>query len=258
MVGDQPPGVKSNRTLLAIIECVYQGDGVSLTEIAANVGMAKSTVYDHLVSLRDAGLLRREGNLYHLGLMFLKYGIEAQHRSPLYQAGYPKLRDLVDTVNERTWCFVEEQQRAVYLCGAAPKNPFKTSFKVGDYTHLHHLAGGKAILAYLPQDYIEEIIENWGLPALSESTITNREELFEELAQIRDRGIAYNNQESMDGLRAIGAPVRRVDLESNPVVGSVSISGPANRLTDQRIESKLRDALLGTVNEIELNMRDVE
>lgn len=246
-------GVKSDETLFAIVEQIGRADGVQLTEIANALEMSKSNVHSHLRSLEDAGFVVREGDEYHVGLKFFDYGIQARNRRDIFDAAQPKLEALSDRVGERTWCFVEENHQAVYLCGASAENPVKTPHRVGRHACLHHLAGGKAILANLPDEYVEEIIADQGLPAITEHTITDREELFEELERVRDDGIAYNMEEAMTGLRAIAAPVLSVD---DGVYGSVSLSGPANRFSRERIDSELKDLLLGVANEIELNLRE--
>ena len=252
MNGDRATGVKSDETLFAILECVSNGDGVRLTDIAEELGMAKSSVHGHLSSLREAGFVLREDDRYHLGLKLFDYGVQARNRWEIFDAAKPKIEKLTAEVGERTWCFVEHDHRIIYLCGASVENPVKTPHRVGRHTYLHHLAGGKAILAHLPDDYVDEIVDECGLPAITESTITDREELRAELRTVRERGIAHNREEAMTGLRAIGAPIRSVGGE---VYGSISLSGPANRFTDDRIESELCGHLLGTANEIELNLR---
>lgn len=255
-MNNSSPGVKSDQTLFQILSCISEEDGVNLTGIADTVGKSKSTVHDHLSALREEEFVLRRGNEYHLGPTLLEYGIKAQRRWDIYDAAKPKLGELVELIDERTWCFVDHNYMAVYLCGEAPKDPFKTPHHVGDRAFMHHLAGGKAILAHRPESYLEELIEKKGLPQVTENTITDESTLRDDLERIREQGLAYNNQEAMESLRAIAAPVRSIDSEQKDVIGAVTISGPANRLSDERIDDELRAALLGTVNEIELNMRE--
>jgi DNA-binding IclR family transcriptional regulator len=252
MATNHTGGVKSDETLFAVLECIGSKEGVRLTDIATELDMSKSTIHSHLASLREAGFVLKEDEQYHLGLRLFDYGIQARNRWEIFDAAEPKIEELAAKAGERTWCFVEHNHRIVYLCGASAENPVKTPHRVGRHTYLHHLAGGKAILAHLPESDVREILDDQGLPPVTDRTITDREELFEELAAIRERGMAHNRQEAMSGLRAIGAPIRD---ESGGVYGAISLSGPANRFTDNRIESELRELLLGTANEIELNLR---
>ena len=245
-------GVKSDETLLAILDCISDGGGIKLTEIAAELGMSKSTIHSHLTTLDQAGFVLQEGDEYSLGLKLFDSGVQARNRWEIFQVAEPKIEELASKAGERVWCFVEHDHQIVYLCGASAENPVKTPHRIGRHTHLHHLAGGKAILASLPESSVNEIIDDEGLPAMTENTITDRDTLFAELEEIREREMAYNREEAMNGLWAIGAPIRGVDGD---VYGSISLSGPANRFTEDRVDSELRELLLGTANEIELNLR---
>ena len=245
--------IKSDKTLLAILNCIREADGARLTDIANSLTIAKSTVHSHLKTLIRAGFIRRTDGRYYLGLMFLDYGIQARNQRKIYEVAQPMTERLAAETGERTWCIVEENYRAVYLCGASADNPMKTPHRVGRHTELHHLAGGKAILAHLPTEYMWDVIRESGLPQLTSNTITNADELLNELATVCDRGVAYNMEESMKGLHAIAAPVMNPEGSIN---GAVSISGPANRLTKFRMENELAGILRGATNEMEINMRN--
>lgn len=254
MTDDRPPGtVKSDLTLLSILRTVRESDGVRLTDIADTLGLAKSTVHGHLETLATDGFITKRDGEYHLGLRFLDYGIQARNRRRIYEAAQPMVSKLAAGTGERTWCIVEENLHAVYLCGATGDNTVKTPHRAGRHSELHHLAGGKAILAHLSEDRVAEITEVTGLPRVTEHTITDYDELVEELERVRARGVAYNLEESMEGLHAIAAPVKRMD---GGVHGAISISGPANRMTQARFDDELADLLLGATNEIEINLRE--
>ncbi|ARS90208.1 IclR family transcriptional regulator [Natrarchaeobaculum aegyptiacum] len=250
---DHRPGIKSTQTVFAILDVISETEGCRLTDIANELEMSKSTVHDHLASLRDGGFVNRSGDEYTLGLKLFDYGIQARNQWDIFDAAEPKIEELAASVGERTWCFVEYDHRLVYLCGAAAATQVKTPHRLGRHAYLHHLAGGKAMLAHFPEEYVREIIDEHGLPPVTENTITDEDELFEELEEIRRTGIAYNDEEAMIGLRAIGTVIKSVDDE---VYGSIALSGPANRFSEDRIEAELREPLLGTANEIELNLRN--
>ncbi|WP_197409784.1 IclR family transcriptional regulator, partial [Haloferax profundi] len=111
-------------------------------------------------------------------------------------------------------------------------------------------ASGKAILAFLPEERVLEIIDERGLEPRTENTITEREELFEELSQIRDQGYANAIEESVKGMRAVAAPIMLEDS----VAGSISLAGPANRFVGERFEDEVPKLIKGVANEIELKL----
>src|SRR5699024_8298944 len=116
----------------------------------------------------------------------------------------------------------------------------------------HCISLGKAILAYLPQERIEEIIEQSELVQYTSQTITTREELLNELEQIRDQGYAFDNEEKIAGLKCVAAPV--IDPDGR-VLGALSISGPSSRMTGERFADELPEMVTRSANVIEINAK---
>ncbi|WP_313691819.1 IclR family transcriptional regulator [Halorarum halobium] len=244
--------IKSDRTLLSILTVLGDRERAGVTEIASEIGRAKSTVHGHLQSLREAGLVVRDGDEYRLSLAFLNFGKGVQTTHPIYEVAEPKVDELAEISKEKAWCFVEQRGYAVYLLGSQGENATKTPARVGHHRHIHQLAGGKAILAHLPEDRLAEIIADHGLPSATSHTITDESALRSELEAIRERGFSLNVEEAMTGLNAISVPV--LDVEGG-VYGALSIGGPAHRLTREHMEEELAPMLLGIANEVEINIR---
>jgi len=128
---------------------------------------------------------------------------------------------------------------------------FTSDIDIGTHTYLHNSAGGKAMLAHFSEERVNEIVDEWGLPAFSEKTITDRETLFEELQTVRDEGVAYTRGEYLPGINAIGAPILDTD---GTVYGAVSVAGPQHQLENKWEKTDFQDQLLSTANTIEVNM----
>jgi DNA-binding IclR family transcriptional regulator len=139
----------------------------------------------------------------------------------------------------------------VFLYRKTGEHAVATNSGTGKRMYLHSTAAGKSILAHLTRENVEAIIDEWGLPAITENTISNREALFDELEAIRDRGYAFNHEENIEGLHAVGAPLV---LDEQGVIGALSISGPTHRMKGDWFDRELPDRLLGIVNELELNI----
>lgn len=244
--------IKSVDRVFDIIEILKENEGATLGEIAEEVGVAKSTAHYHLKTLLERGFVTKKQQEYHVGLRFLDYAIYARHNLSLYPAAKPTIEELANQCNERVWCVTEENGKAVFVYTAEGKQAVDTDGRVGKQFPLHHISSGKAILAHLPKERVEEIVETHGLSRRTPRTITEKKELFEELEEIRQRGYALNLEESVSEMHAVGAPVLRPD---GTVFGAISIVGPANRLTKSRIENEYSDLLLGAVNEIHLNLQ---
>ena len=242
--------IKSDETLFDIIDALRESGGGGVTYLADELGLAKSTVYKHLQSLQGRGYVVNDGGEYRLGLQFFNQGAFVRNQFALYHASKNKIEKLASRTGETVWCIVQENGRGMFLNGAAANDTLAPDSVIGRWLPLHSSAAGKAILAYLPEDDVHDIIDRQGLPAYSDNTITNREELFEDLERVRDRGYAYNFEENETGVHAIAAPVGR----DGAPVGAISIAGAANRLTRQYCDDELADPLLETVDDIEFQL----
>lgn len=244
-------GVKATETSLAIIQALYDLEGGRINELAEYLDLAPSTVHRHLSTLRGRDYVTKEGDTYVLGMQFLTMGGSIQNREYGYRLAKTQVEQLATETDERAQFIVEENGQRIYVHTAAGQRAVRTDAHLGKRGCLHCSAAGKALLAYLPEQRIDEIVEQWGLPPVTENTITDREALFEELERIRKREVAFNYEESTPGLNAVGTPVKRPD---GRVLGALSVSGPAHRFKGAWFEEEITDLILGVANELELNI----
>lgn len=241
--------VKSNETLFAIIELLKERDGAGVTEIAEELDFAKSSVHKHLTSLQERDYVVNDNGHYRLSLQFFHYGEYTRSQYDIYHATQSKLRELSEETGEMAWLMTEENGKGIYLDGVSGDTQVNVDAVIGSWFSLHHNSGGKAILAHMDRDEIDRIIEQHGLSAQTESTITEPEELYEELQRIRDRGYALNRGEDLEGIHAVGVPL----IFNGETHGALSIAGAAHRFTDEQCE-RYADLLLAAANDIELNV----
>lgn len=240
--------IEADKKLLDIIEHLDRSDGARVTEIATELDLSKSAVHAHLATLKQRGYVVAEGDTYRLGILFLNLGSTARNRIPFYSSVRPRIERLADQTGERAQFVVEEHGLGFVVYRSWGEYAVQVEPQIGEPTHLHANASGKAILSALSEDEVIDIIDHWGLPERTENTITDREELLDELDEIRAQGYAINRGESRYGFHALGAPLQ-VD---ESVVGAITISGPQNRIEDRPDEDVL-NPLLGIINELELN-----
>lgn len=243
--------VKTVETAFDILDAVQRLDGAGITEIADELGLAKSTTHRHLCTLADRGFVVEDENGYRLSTWFLDYGMHARRAHGLFEVVKPKVDELAETTDEKVWAVTEEHGMGVHLYGATGRHSVQTHARVGIITPLHQFAAGKCILAYLSDEQIDAIIDEYGLPASTAHTITDPAELFEQLEAVRERGYAFNHEEAVSGLHAVGVPIRD---PSGGAIGAVSVAGPANRLKGELLTEDLPDLLLGAANEVEVNL----
>jgi DNA-binding IclR family transcriptional regulator len=237
---------------MQIIETLRDLEGAGVTEIADELGWAKSTVHTHLRTLEENEYLVRDGDDYDLGFPFLAFGEYVKDREPVYASVEPKLEELADETGKRVQFITNEHGYGAFVRIAEGKHSVNTGANIGRRrVILHATAAGKAILACLPEAEVDAILDRRGLPRFTANTITDRAALFDELAQTRERGYAINREEHIQGLRAIAAPVRTPE---GAVLGSISIADAAHRMKGETFEEDLPELLLGVANEVELDI----
>lgn len=237
-------------TSFTIVETLKEHDGAGITEVASLLDLPKSTVFNHLRTLEDIGIVVRTGDDYHLSLRFLDYGEHARRNVDLYRVGKPIIDDLAAETGEVANIMVPENGRGVYLYKAMGAKAVHHDTRPGKRICLHCTALGKSILSQMPTTEVDAIIDRYGLTRKTANTITDRDELVEELAAIRERGYAINTGERNERVRCVGAPIQVNDV----VRGSISVSGPKTRMEDEALKSEIAEQVQEAANVIEINL----
>lgn len=245
--------IQSTALAFDIIEWVHERGGATLGELVEQFEKPQSTIHDHLTTLTDTGYLRKVDNTYHVSVRFLKLGGLARSRSRLFQAGKSEVVQLARTTGEHANMMVEENGMGIFLYKEKGGDSVRLDTYEGMEVYLHTTAMGKAILAELSEERREEIISEHGLPGVTENTITEYDELMEELAEVRERGYAIDNEERIDGIRCIATSI----TAEGRVIGAVSVSAPRSRMSGDRFESEIPSEVQNTANIIEVNIQHI-
>ena len=215
----------TTETSLKLLEHVRRKGGATLVDLTEALDKPKSTLYSHLHTLEERGYLVAEGEEYHVGLKLLQFGESARNRKPMYDRAREYVDELVDETGEEGGFQVEENGRSIMIYNSAA-SPRSVAFAPGMTGYMHDNAAGKATLAEMSTKKVKSIVDRWGLPARTERTITDSEELFDEMATIRERGYATTESEYTEGLCAIGVAVTEPD---GTVFGAFSLGIPSYR-----------------------------
>lgn len=245
-------GLSTISTCFEIVETLRERKGASLAEVADVHNMPSSTAYIYLKSLEDAGFVIHEDGLYRLGLKFLQIGGELRSDLKVFQVAKNEIDELAEETNELVDLAVWENGKRVLLYKSEGEDAVHDNLPIGDFMHMHHTPLGMAILAHLDRSTIDEILRTHGLPEITENTVTDREELFEELEVIRERGYTLNDQDWAEGIRGIGTPILN---EQRDVLGSISVTGPQSRLRGDYFRETLPEVVLNTRNVIEIKIK---
>ncbi|WP_408960524.1 IclR family transcriptional regulator [Natrinema sp. 74] len=240
----------TTETSLAVIEAIQELDGATPAELAAALELSESTVYKHLYTLAKHGYVVSDGDEYRPGARFYHIGMYVRNRSKVYELAGKYVIELAEQSNEESDFGIEENGRIVTLFDSVGSSA-KPSSRLNNYEYMHTTAIGKAILARLPESRVDEIADRWGLPELTEETITSRAELDAELEHIRERGYAINDQESIPGKRVAGVIA---EGPNGRLIGGFTISGPAYRIEDADLHQEFPDILQRVVPNFETEL----
>lgn len=251
MATDRDRTLQTTRTSLEIVDLLDERGGATVSEVAAALDKPPSTVHGHLATLKDQEFVIQNGDTYDLSLRFITLGRSVRNRKQLYTLSDRYTQRVVEETEYRSIFAVEEHGRGVYLSRNAGDHSKWRHEQTGERFPLHATAAGKVLLAHLPDEQVDAIIDRWGLPELTENTITDRGELDRELEAVRDEGVAYNREEQIEGIRAVSAAV----TDPTGEVGALSANGPAHRLADPTAEEELAETLRALANEFRLDLK---
>jgi DNA-binding IclR family transcriptional regulator len=243
--------VKAAKISLEIVEILRERNGAGVSEIARAVDKPTSTVHDHLQTLEQEEYLVKEGTQYHVSTRFLQLGNQARSRKKVYEIARPEVDELAEKTGEHSNLMIEEHGLGVFLYKARGPDAVQLDTHAGMRVPLQTTALGKTIMAFRPRSEVESYLDRHGMPEITERSITDREELFETLDQVRERGYAYDDEERVKGMRCLAAPITDQD---DHAIAAVSVSGPKSRMQGDRFSDEIPEQILRSANVIEVNL----
>jgi len=242
--------LRTTDTSLRVIEAMREAGEMTPAELASTLDLSRSTVYKHLHTLGKHGYVVADGAEYRLGGRFYDVGMFVRNREKIHELAGKYVVEIADQANEESDFGVEENGRIVTLFDSVGPSA-QPSSRIENYEYMHTTAIGKAILARLPDARIDAVINRWGLPAVTDRAITSRDTLEAELAEVRERGYAVNDEESIPGKRVAGVVA---EDPSGDEIGGFTVSGPAYRVEDTDLHGEFPDILDRVVPEFEAEL----
>jgi len=250
MVKDKPAyPIKVLNKSLSILETLLQHNSpMSMTEISEKLGLYPSTIHRILDTLKHWGYVEQGSNnqKYQLGLKLLELGMAKLHQIDLVKEAHPFLKELVNKCNETVHLGVLEEEEVLYLAKEESSQIIRMCSYVGKRAPLHSTALGKVLLADLSEEERRKILEQKGLPRITEKTITNKEGLEKELNRIKKQGFALDRRENEKDVCCIAAPIKNYQ---GKVIAAVSISSPVYRV-DINKQNHLKETLIKITKKI--------
>ena len=230
-------GVQSIDRIFQIIELLsMHPKGISLTEICSATSLPKGTVSRMLAALISHGYAVQEIDTkrYRLTMRMFEIGSRVAGSANILSVARPYLEYLSNVSGEAVHLVSRVKDEVIYLYKEEASNSIvRMSSFVGLRNPMYCTGVGKSILAFLPNDEIRAIWNRTVPIQFTPQTITSLAAMEKEIALIRQRGYAVDDEEHELGVRCVAAPI--LDFSGSPVA-AISLSAPAIRLTDSEIE----------------------
>jgi IclR family transcriptional regulator, KDG regulon repressor len=239
--GIVPPGaytVKSLVKALRILELLAEGGQTTytLTELSRGLRLHVSTVHRLLVNLVRQGFVDADPATggYRLGFRILRMGLKILDQLDFRRVADPLLRQLNRQTEESVHLGILQGDRAISIEKFGSPQPMGLTAPLGGILPLHCSGVGKALLAFQPDDRAMAFVETVGLQRYTPHTITSSSHLRKELAHIRQEGFSVDNEEAVEGLRCVAAPIFD---HTGRAIAAFSVAGPTTRVTPARVPS---------------------
>lgn len=231
-----------------IIKELQQRDGAGVTELAAHLDMSKSGIHKHLTTLVEAGFVTQDGHEYRLSFEFLSVAQMRKTESIVYNVGAPEIDDLAEKSGIGAYLVLLEDTIAYCVYTAEGEHSVGMDTEVGDKVSFHSMCAGKAILSKVSDNRRDALLGDT-LERKTDATVRDRDALGDELADIREDGIAFEDEENVYGMRGVAAPIHRPE---HGTIGAVGTSGPVSLIDNERFTEELPELVLQTKNFIEV------
>ena len=238
------PSVAVERALEMLEVVAQESGGLSNAEISRKLNIPKSSASYILRTLESQSYLTRdqESGKYRVGLKILSLSRGALSGIDVRGVALPIMRHLTQQTGLTCHLAILDGPDAVYIEKVEPEGFIRMDTWVGRRMRVHATSVGKALVAHIPQERLEEILRKSGMEKRTPKTITTLPRLLKELERVRMRGYAVDDEENNLGARCVGAPVFN---DRGLIEAGLGLSGTTQQVsphTMPRILEALKDA----------------
>lgn len=241
--------IRSVENAFRVLEELRVRGEAGVTELGDAVGLSKSTVHHYLVTLCEQDFAERTDEGYRLGLRALTYGGAARERQDVFRIGKRSVDRLADATGETARLVVERRGSGLTLYQSTRHDREDVHTHLGTWEDLHSTAAGKAILSVMAPERVKEVLGG-RLERHTEHTLADPAALRAELDEIRSRGIAFDDEEHLVGVRCAATALV---TQGGERLGAISVSGPTERIDDDRFTDELPQELQNVAGVIEID-----
>jgi DNA-binding IclR family transcriptional regulator len=244
--------VKSVLKAFSILEELDSAGELSIGELSSRLSMDKATVHRLVNTLKYAGYVNqnKDTKRYSNSFKLLAMGNRVTEKTGIKRIARPYLEELAKLTGETVNLGIKAGDRIVYIDKIESKSTIKVGLDIGTSIPMHCTGLGKAYLSFMPEEEVEELINNTIFERFTEHSIVDKDTLRTSLLEIRERGYSIDDEEYVIGLICFGAPI--FDYHGNPIA-AVSVSCPKYRV-ESKHQKIYADYILGTASKISRQM----
>jgi IclR family transcriptional regulator, KDG regulon repressor len=218
---------------------------VAFVEVAAAIPFARTTVHRILYSLEKLGYVEKDEAKahYQLAAKFFDLTGPAIHFRRLQSVAKGVMQNLLLRFGETINLGVIEDGQVAYIEVLQSPSALRIAATPGERNPVHCTSLGKAMLAFLPENEVDAILDRHPLVRRTSKTITQKKHLFEHLALVRERAVALDMEENLTGVICIAAPIFD---HAGRVIAGISLSGPASRMEPKlaQVQAEIRNSAI--------------
>lgn len=226
--------VQTLERALALLASLAQTDKATLSDLALRTGMPPSSAHRLLMTLQAGRFVEFDEARaeWAVGVELFRVGSSFLRRTRVTDAAREAMRGLVTQTGETANLGIADGGEVVFVGQIESVQPIRAFFAAGVRAPMHSSGIGKALMAGMPGDQVEKLLQRTGLPGFTPRTLTAPAALFADLEGIRARGWALDDEERHQGMRCVASAIFNMHGEA---VAGISISGPSARLDPERL-----------------------
>jgi len=228
---------------LSVLQCVGDSKrGFSISEIGRRLKIPKSSAHLILTTLERRGFLQKntQTGRYHFGLQLVSLSRTALENLDLREEGKPFLHSLMQQTGLTVHMAVLERDEAVIVEKVEAPGLVRLASWIGRRLDINCTGVGKALVAFLPDEDLEDLIKTKDFARHNQRTIVSKSALKKELMLVRQSGYALDNEEDEPGVCCLGAPVFD---ENGKAVAAISVAGTTSQIGPDRIPVLARQVM---------------
>lgn len=245
--------VKSVLKAFTILEELDLAGELSIGDLSRRLSMDKATVHRLVSTLKYAGYVsqNRESKKYSNSFKLLAMGNRVMEKTGIKRIARPYLEELSKLTGETVNLGIKAGDRIIYIDKIESKSTIKVGLDIGTSLPMHCTGIGKAYLPFMPEEEMEEVLNNTVYEKFTRHSIEDKDALRSVLAETRERGYSIDDEEYVIGLICFGAPI--FDYHGNPIA-AISVSCPKYRYIESKHQKLYSNYILDAASKISRQM----